>query len=68
MAAPTLNEILAFRPRPTGDPWVVAFAINELTDPPARQVLGALLKAQREILHAQMAFITEAERILAAKP
>jgi hypothetical protein len=68
MAAQKLNEILAFNHPPVGDPWVVAFAINELSDPPARAALGALLKAQKEILHAQIGFVNEVEKILAAKP
>jgi len=68
MADPKLNEILAFRHPPTADPWVVAFAINELTDPPAKQVLGALLKTQREILNAQIGFIAEVERVMGTKP
>lgn len=63
-----LNELLAFHHPPVGDPWVVAFAINEIVDPPARAALGALLKAQREILNAQIGFVTEVEKILAAKP
>jgi hypothetical protein len=68
MADSKLNELLAFRHPPVGDPWVVAFAINDLGDPPARAALGALLKAQREILNAQIGFIAEVEKILAAKP
>lgn len=68
MADPKLNELLAFRHPPIGDPWVVAFAINDLGDPPAKAVLSALLKAQREILNAQIGFVTEVERILAAQP
>jgi hypothetical protein len=62
---PKLSDILAFRHPPIGDPWVVAFAIADLTDPPAKATLGALLKAQREILTAQMNFIAEVEKILA---
>ena len=62
---PKLSDILAFRHPPIGDPWVVAFAINDLSDQPAKATLGALLKAQKAILTAQMNFITEVERILA---
>ena len=65
---PKLNELLGFYHPPVGDPWVVAFAINEVTDPPAKQAFNALLKAQREILSAQINFIAEVERIIAAQP